>query len=120
LIGAHTTAKQRTTDPAKANTALDSTVGVWDNKYFAETKKGQAPFTLPSDRSIAQNPLTALSFSSFAVNKGAWDVAFVAAMQKMSMLGVDSDGLVDCTSALPGGSAKREIRNSNVFDRLKW
>jgi hypothetical protein len=41
-------------------------------------------------------------------------------MTKMSMLGVDAEGLIDCTSALPGGSKKREIRSSNLFDRLKW
>jgi hypothetical protein len=35
-------------------------------------------------------------------------------------LGVQADGLVDCTSALPGGSRKREIKRGNVFDRLRW
>ena len=103
LIGAHTTAKQRLADPSKAGTALDSTVGKWDNKYYSETKRGKAPFTLQSDKNVAQHPLTALPFSTFALSKGAWDAAFVSAMQKMSMLGVESDGLIDCTSALPGG-----------------
>jgi hypothetical protein len=41
-------------------------------------------------------------------------------MQKMSMMGVDQRGLIDCTSALPGGSGKRDIRSSNLFDRFKW
>ena len=41
-------------------------------------------------------------------------------MTKMSMLGVDQNGLIDCTSALHGGSKKRDIRSSNIFDRLKW
>ena len=40
-------------------------------------------------------------------------------MTKMSMMGVDQSGLIDCTSALPGGSRKRDIRNSNAFDRFK-
>ncbi|KAH7411772.1 heme peroxidase [Phaeosphaeria sp. MPI-PUGE-AT-0046c] len=120
LIGAHTTAKQRVSDPSKAGAALDSTVGTWDNKYYSETKTGRAPFTLPADKGIAQNPITAIPFSAFAVSKGAWDAAFVSAMTKMSMLGVDANGLVDCTSALPGGSRKREIRSSNFFDRLRW
>jgi len=120
LIGAHTTARQRITDPSKAGAPLDSTVGTWDNTYYSETKSGKAPFTLQSDKNIAQNPLTATPFASFAQSKGAWDVAFVSAMTKMSMLGVDSGGLVDCTSALPGGSRKREIKSSNIFDRLKW
>lgn len=93
---------------------------MWDNKFYSETKSGKAPFTLQSDKNIAQNPVTSGSFDSFALSKGAWDVAFVNAMTKMSMLGVDGNSLVDCTSALPGGSRKREIRSSNVFDRIKW
>jgi hypothetical protein len=61
-----------------------------------------------------------IPFNTFALSKGAWDVAFVSAMQKMSMMGVDQRGLIDCTSALPGGSGKRDIRSSNLFDRSKW
>jgi hypothetical protein len=120
LIGAHTAAKQRFADPSKAGAALDSTVGEWDNKYYSDTRSGKAPFTLPADKGISQNPITAIPFNSFAVSKGAWDAAFVGAMTKMSMLGVDAEGLIDCTSALPGGSKKREIRSSNLFDRLRW
>ncbi|KAF2826499.1 heme peroxidase [Ophiobolus disseminans] len=120
LIGAHTTAKQRVTDPSKGGASLDSTVGTWDNKYYQETKNGKAPFTLQSDKNIASHPLTALPFTTFGLSKGAWDSAFVSAMTKMSMLGVSGKGLIDCTSALPGGSRKREIKSSNIFDRLKW
>ena len=120
LIGAHTTAKQRFVDPSKAGSPLDSTVGKWDNKYYSETRSGKAPFTMPSDKGIAQNPLTALPFATFALSKGAWDRAFVSAMTKMSMLGVDNNGLIDCTSALPGGSRKRDVKSANLFDRLKW
>ncbi|KAF1926712.1 class II peroxidase [Didymella exigua CBS 183.55] len=119
LLGAHTAAKQRVTAPESPED-LDSTVGRWDNKYFSETRSGKAPFTLPSDKSVAQNPLTMIPFNTFALSKGAWDVAFVSAMQRMSMLGVNQKGLIDCTSALPGGSRKRDVRNSNLFDRLKW
>jgi hypothetical protein len=118
LLGAHTAAKQRSTNP-NAPQELDSSVGTWDNKYFSETKNGQAPFTLPSDKDIASNPITAAPFTAFGLSKGAWDVAFVNAMKKMSMIGVDQRGLVDCTSALPGGSRKRDVRNSNIFDRFK-
>lgn len=119
LLGAHTTAKQRFTAPDQPQ-ELDTTVGKWDNKYFSETKSGKAPYTLPSDKSVAQNPLTMLPFNTFALSKGAWDLAFVKAMQKMSMLGVENKGLIDCTSALPGGSRKRDVRSSNVFDRFKF
>ncbi|KAI8943620.1 hypothetical protein NX059_001606 [Plenodomus lindquistii] len=120
LIGAHTTAKQRNGDPAFAGASLDSTVGTWDNKFYSETKAGKAPSTIPADKNVAQHPLTTLSFSTFAVSKSAWDLAFVNAMVKMSMLGVDAKGLVDCTSALPKGGRKREVRGTNVWDRLRW
>lgn len=120
LIGAHTSAKQRFVDPSKAETSLDSTPGTWDNKYYSETKSGKAPFTLESDKNIAKNLLTAVPFASFALSKQAWDLAFVSAMTKMSLMGVDQADLVDCTSALPGGSRKREIKGASLFDRLKW
>ncbi|KAF2263643.1 heme peroxidase [Lojkania enalia] len=120
LIGAHSAGKQFNTDPAQAGASMDSTPGQWDNKFYSETQSGKAPFTLESDKNIAQHPLTILPFNSFALSKGAWDAAFVHAMQKMSMLGVKSDGLVDCTSALPGGSTKRDIRNAPIVDRFKW
>ncbi|KAE8825271.1 hypothetical protein HRS9139_08381 [Pyrenophora teres f. teres] len=120
LVGAHTAAKQRHSNPSKPGTSLDSTVGTWDNKFYSETKRGSAPFTLPSDKNIANHPATAIPFTTFAVSKGAWDAAFVPAMVKLGMIGVEDDGLIDCTSALPGGSRKRDIKNSNIFDRLNW
>jgi hypothetical protein len=120
LIGAHTTAKERVADPSRAGTAMDSTVGIWDNKFYSETRSGRAPFTLPADKNIAQNPLTTVPFNTFSVSKGAWDGAFVSAMGKLSMLGVDAEDMVDCTSALPGGSRKRDVRSSGLFERLGW
>ncbi|KAF2855130.1 class II peroxidase [Plenodomus tracheiphilus IPT5] len=125
LIGAHTAAKQRTTDPSRAETGMDSTVGVWDNKFYTETKANKAPFTLQADTNVALDPDTAAPFDKFAASKSEWDVAFVEAMVKMSMLGVDVGGvdgygLVDCTGALPGGSVKREIKGGDVWDRLRW
>jgi hypothetical protein len=41
-------------------------------------------------------------------------------MVKMSMLGVENKNLIDCTSALPGGSKRRDVKSSNIFDRFKW
>ncbi|KAH8717007.1 heme peroxidase [Phaeosphaeriaceae sp. PMI808] len=120
LIGAHSAAKQRNVDPSKAGAGLDSTPGTWDNKFYSETKTGRAPFTLQADKNVAQHPLTAIPFATYVLSKGAWDSAFVRAMTKMSMMGVDTNSLIDCTSALPGGSRKREIKRSNLFDRLKW
>ncbi|OAG01794.1 peroxidase 40 precursor [Paraphaeosphaeria sporulosa] len=120
LIGAHTAARNRISVPDKANLTMDSTPGQWDSKYYSETINGRAPVTLPSDKSLANHPVTGILMRGFAASQGAWSAAFVPAMAKMSMLGVDKDGLVDCTSALPGGSRKRDVRRSNVFERLGW
>ncbi|KAL5401594.1 hypothetical protein PMIN03_011374 [Paraphaeosphaeria minitans] len=120
LIGAHTAARNRIAVPAKANLTLDSTPGQWDSKYYSETIAGRAPVTLPSDKSLADHPVTGVAMRGFAVSQGAWSLAFVPAMAKMSMLGVEKGGLVDCTSALPGGSRKRDVRRSSVFERLGW
>ncbi|KAF2878458.1 heme peroxidase [Massariosphaeria phaeospora] len=118
LIGAHSVAKQRTTDPSKAGASLDSTPGQWDNKYYSETTQKKAPFTLESDRSLATNLVAAVPFNAFALSKSAWAAAFVGAMQKMSMLGVEGVELTDCTAALPGGSNKRDVKSSPIGDRM--
>lgn len=121
LLGAHSTAKQQFVDPSKAGAALDSTPGVWDIKYYTETLRGNAPFTLPADRNIARNPATALAFASFGVSKKAWDDAFIVAMVKMGMMGVTGRNMIDCTSALPKTSAaKREVKERRVLGRFAW
>ncbi|EUC38486.1 hypothetical protein COCVIDRAFT_85161 [Bipolaris victoriae FI3] len=121
LLGAHSTAKQQFVDPSQAGAALDSTPGVWDIKYYTETLRGNAPFTLPADRNVARNPATALAFASFGVSKKAWDDAFVVAMVKMGMMGVTGRNMIDCTSALPKTSAaKREVKEKRVSGRFTW
>lgn len=119
LVGAHSTAKQFVTDPSQAGAAMDSTPGEFDTKFYSETLKGQAPFTLESDKNLAKNLVTTGPFAAFAASKAAWAAAFVPAMTKMSMMGVQGE-LTDCTSALPGGSAKRDVKRAPLFDRLKW
>ncbi|ORY07135.1 heme peroxidase [Clohesyomyces aquaticus] len=119
LIGAHSTAKQFNADPSKAGTPLDSTPGEWDVKYYQETIDGTAPFTLQADKNLATHPVVGVPFAAFALTQGGWAAAFVPAMEKMSMMGVTGD-LIDCTSALPGGSSKRDIRAAPIADRFHW
>lgn len=119
LIGAHSTAKQFTTDASKAGASLDSTPGQWDNTFYSETMNKKAPFTLQADKNLADNLVSGVPFKAFALSKSAWAAAFVPAMTKMSMMGV-SGQLTDCTSALPGGSSKRDVKRSPLFDRLGW
>ncbi|KAF2710768.1 class II peroxidase [Pleomassaria siparia CBS 279.74] len=121
LIGAHTAARQQFADPSKAGASLDTTPGEWDNQYYQDTIDGKAPFTLESDKNLQTDSQTSGDFSNFASSQSAWASAFVPAMTKMSMLGVDDSGLVDCTSALPGGSSKRDVKKAPLFERMtKW
>jgi hypothetical protein len=99
---------------------MDSTPGQWDNKFYSETINGRAPMTLPSDKNLANNPLTGVSMRAFSFSAGAWSRAFVPAMTKLGMMGVEDEEMVDCTSALPGGSRKRDVKRSNVFERSRW
>ncbi|KAF2640825.1 heme peroxidase [Massarina eburnea CBS 473.64] len=117
LIGAHTAAKQFVSIPAQSGQSLDSTPGQWDNKYYSETIAGKAPVTLQSDTNLANNLVTKVPFVSFAASQAAWSVAFVPAMTKMSMIGVSGVKLTDCTSALPGGSSKRDVKRAPL---LQW
>lgn len=120
LIGSHSTGRQFSTDPSKSGASMDSTPGQWDTKFYSETRDGKAPFTLQSDKALADNIISGISFKLFANNRAAWAAAFVPAMMKMSLLGVKGDFLVDCTGALPGGSQKRDVRSAGIFERLGW
>jgi hypothetical protein len=120
LIGAHTTARNRLAVPEKANLTMDSTPGQWDSKFYAETLNSRAPVTIPADKNLANSPLTGASMRVFSLSAGAWSRAFVPAMTKMGMLGVEDEELVDCTSALPGGSRQRDVKRADVFDRARW
>lgn len=76
LIGAHTASKQRVFDPSMAGTPLDSTVGVWDVKFYQQVLQRTAPFILPSDAALAKNAATGPAFKSFAASQGGWSAAF--------------------------------------------
>ncbi|KAF2435875.1 heme peroxidase [Tothia fuscella] len=104
LIGAHTSAKQMAFDPSKAGAPLDSSPGVWDVKFYGETIKKQAPFTLPSDIELSKQKDSAPVFKSFVNNQMGWGAAFAPAMTKLGLLGVEKEGLIDCTYALPTGA----------------
>lgn len=76
LIGAHTASKQFVFDPSKAGTPLDSTVGVWDVKFYQQVLQKTAPFILPSDIQLAQTASTGAAFRAFAGSQGKWGAAF--------------------------------------------
>ncbi|QDS68272.1 hypothetical protein FKW77_010636 [Venturia effusa] len=107
LVGAHTSARQRVFQPSKAGAPLDTTPGVWDVKFYSQVFQKNAPFILPSDAALAKNAATGLAFRAFAASQGGWNAAYSPAMTHLGLLGVETAGLIDCTSALPQGSFKR-------------
>jgi hypothetical protein len=78
-----------------------------EQKFYDETIKKQAPFTIPSDTELSKQKESGPAFKKFVNNQMGWGAAFAPAMTKLSLLGVDKSNLIDCTSALPGGSYKR-------------
>ncbi|KAF2097578.1 heme peroxidase [Rhizodiscina lignyota] len=119
LLGAHTTSTQKFVDPQKAGAGQDTTPGTWDVKYYGQTLDKKAPFTFESDKSVANNSQTSGTFKAFVNNQFGWNVAFAQAMTKLSLVGVPggSSKLIDCTSALPAGTVKRDIRAAPINGR---
>ena len=96
----------------------DSTPGVWDVKYYAETLKPvKGVVVFPSDTKLAAHPAVGKEFRGFVDNQGKWNGKFADAMSKMALFGNDgTKGLIDCTSALPRSTnAKRELKVMPMF-----
>ena len=73
LLGAHSTSKALAQDDIPANAPQDSTPGIWDVKYYAETLKPPTdvrPFA--SDISLAAHPQVGKEFKGFVNNQGKW------------------------------------------------
>ena len=70
LVGAHAAAKNL------ANVALDSTVGQWDDTFYADTASGPAPASLDSDRFLSNSTETSATWCGFAANSQSWQQAF--------------------------------------------
>ncbi|KAF7351668.1 Peroxidase [Mycena sanguinolenta] len=105
LIGAHTAGKQRFVDPAVANTSFDTTVQIWDTRFYTETANTTVDlpgtFKLDSDVNFATNPTTTQDFHGFIGNQDNWMSEYAAAHEKMSLLGFQANDLTDCSELLP-------------------
>ncbi|KAJ7085164.1 heme peroxidase [Mycena belliarum] len=104
LIGAHSTGKQRFVDPAFAGDAFDSTVDIWDVRFYSETQNRTAApgtFRLNSDVNFSHNASTIAAWNRFVRNQDSWEGDYSKAHEKMSLLGLDADTLTDCTEILP-------------------
>jgi hypothetical protein len=117
LIGAHTSARQFTTDPSKAGTPEDTTPGVWDVLYYSETIAKTAPFTIQADANLVVQAQVGPVMKQFSTNKPGWDAAFASAMARLELLEVASAGLVDCTSALPQAHTRRDAKAAAINAR---
>ncbi|KAF7351756.1 Peroxidase [Mycena sanguinolenta] len=105
LIGAHTTGKQRFVDTAVANTTFDTTVQIWDTRFYTQTADPTTDlpgtFKLDSDVNFATNPTTATDFKHFIGKQATWITEYAAAHEKMSLLGFQARDLTDCSEILP-------------------
>jgi hypothetical protein len=73
LLGAHTSSKQFFVDTTQAGKPQDSTPGLWDVKYYAETLQDPPPatnFRFPSDINLAKQAQVGKEFSGFVGNQG--------------------------------------------------
>lgn len=80
----------------------DTTPRKWDNKYYQQVQN-PPPGVFPFESDVAlSNPNTTVgdAMKIFAADMGAWTSAFVPAMEKLSLLGVNpakAAKFVDCT-----------------------
>ncbi|KAH8895322.1 versatile peroxidase VPL1 [Thozetella sp. PMI_491] len=107
LLGAHTTSTQLFVDQSQKNASQDSTPGVWDVKYYAETAafaatavKPPGVFVFPSDQKLAVDPQVGPEFNGFIDQQGKWTSAFSNALEKMAQFGNDKNNMADCTNVL--------------------
>ncbi|CAG8978393.1 hypothetical protein HYALB_00009979 [Hymenoscyphus albidus] len=121
LMGAHTASKAGNVPNITAGTPQDTTPGKWDIEYYAQTYKPQKGMaTFPSDVSLSKQKDVGPAFKAFVNNKADWDVKFAAAMEKMQLLGgLDRKDMVDCTSFIPNGTAKRDMRSAPINVRVR-
>lgn len=119
LLGAHSTSKQFHVNESLAGAPQDSTPGIWDVKYYAETTKPAAgDFVFDSDKNLAAHPTVGKQFAGFVGNQGKWTGKFADAMTRMSLFGVPggSANLVDCTSTLPAAvSLNKRMRSEPIY-----
>lgn len=117
LLGAHTVSQQFFANKKYAGQSQDTTHGVFDTRYYAETAAEKAPagvYRFQSDLSVAAHPATQPLWKEFA-GAGAdgdaethrqWTTAYARAYFRLSLLGVHNlNGLTDCSGVIPQSRA---------------
>ncbi|KAJ7687222.1 heme peroxidase [Mycena rosella] len=96
LIGAHSTGKQCFQSSASVNASFDSTVDVWDVRFYSETQSASAApgtFRLNSDVNFSHNATNQQDYNRYGS-------PLLRRHEKMSLLGIDKNILTDCTELL--------------------
>jgi hypothetical protein len=122
LLGAHTTSQQQF-DEARKGDPQDSTPGVFDTRYYAETLDPNAPqrvYKLESDINLAKDPRTNAiwkSFSSPVMGQLKFNEAYAREYVRLSLLGVyNINELTDCTHALPTFTQTWQAQDQSLVD----
>ncbi|ERT00656.1 hypothetical protein HMPREF1624_01886 [Sporothrix schenckii ATCC 58251] len=113
LLGAHSVSRQYFTDLALAGAPQDTTDGVFDTKFYAETRAPRAPlgvYRIASDVAVARDPATHALWRTYsgadAATQDRWTAAYASAYVRLSLLGVaDLNALTDCSGVLPQAKA---------------
>lgn len=128
LMGTHSVAVQVNDDPEQAGKSLDSTPSIYDLKFYQETLDGTAPYSLQSDKGLANytevgdlghNLLlvedademqTQKKWKEFADgDTSGWNTAFTDAWNRFAVVGNDVGSLQDCSSIIPSGASERRL-----------
>lgn len=76
LVGAHTTSQQHFVDVSRAGDPQDTTPGVWDVGFYAETTNPSTParvFKFPSDVKLSKDSFASGEWSEFASGQAHWN-----------------------------------------------
>ncbi|USP79672.1 ligninase LG6 precursor [Curvularia clavata] len=113
LMGTHSVALQFFDDPSQAGQSLDSTPSRLDIRFYNETKFGTAPYSLQSDRLLANATETRNTWDVYAESTTTWSEAFTSAWNRFAVVGSDPQNLQDCSDLIPQSSVRRRRLEAN-------
>ncbi|KAJ7583044.1 heme peroxidase [Mycena floridula] len=116
LIGAHTTGKQRFVSSSVAGSSFDTTVDIWDVRFYRETQSNAnatGTFKLNSDVKFSHDSSTSKDYNRFVGKQDNWGQEYSAAHEKMSLLGYNKNSLTDCSEILPQSIDLKNLATGN-------
>ena len=109
LTGAHTIGRKLD------HTPLDKTVDKWDNRFYTDTSANETPGFIQSDKFLSQAGETGEDWRYMGRSYENFMTSFIPAMEKMSMMGNDINGMADCSGIISWyyghvrGAARRKV-----------